>query len=171
MPFDLHPEIPPEGTSTDRVYRGRESAVEQQFRSMLAGTGLPFELPDRIPRTRVALEVAEWIRRHDPAAFDAVHRALFVAYWGDGRDIGDRTTVLEIVAGTGGDAEGAATAHAAGETSTAVDRWRERGLDAGVAGTPAWLFEDRFLVPGCQPRDVFDRVVTRLQARSDDPAT
>ena len=168
VPFDLHPEIPPEGVSAARIYGHRRDEVEARFRELLEPTGLPFSLPERIPRTRDALEVAEWVRRQDPDVFDAVHRALFVAYWGEGRDIGDRDVVLEIVAQAGADADGAAAALAARETADAVDAWRNTALDAGVSGTPAWLFDGDFLVPGCQPRELFDRVVTRLRARNDD---
>jgi predicted DsbA family dithiol-disulfide isomerase len=35
----------------------------------------------------------------------------------------------------------------------------------GVTGTPAWLLDGRFLLPGAQPRDVIERIVSRLRER------
>jgi predicted DsbA family dithiol-disulfide isomerase len=42
----------------------------------------------------------------------------------------------------------------------------ERGTDAavqlGAGGVPAWLVDQRVLVPGAQPRELFDQVLERL---------
>jgi len=40
--------------------------------------------------------------------------------------------------------------------------------ELGIAATPAWLFGDSFVVPGVQPRELFERVVSRLRARTGD---
>jgi predicted DsbA family dithiol-disulfide isomerase len=42
----------------------------------------------------------------------------------------------------------------------------EAAADANVTGTPAWLLDGRLLVPGAQPRDLFEIWVTRLRERS-----
>jgi predicted DsbA family dithiol-disulfide isomerase len=44
----------------------------------------------------------------------------------------------------------------------------ESARELGIAATPAWLFGDSFVVPGVQPREFFERVVTRLRARTGD---
>lgn len=46
-----------------------------------------------------------------------------------------------------------------------ADRSTAEAVDAGVTGTPAWLFAGRYLLPGAQPREVLDRVVTLLRER------
>ena len=35
-------------------------------------------------------------------------------------------------------------------------------LDLGAGGVPAWLIDQRLLVPGAQPHEVFTRVLERL---------
>jgi predicted DsbA family dithiol-disulfide isomerase len=37
----------------------------------------------------------------------------------------------------------------------------------GGGGVPAWVIDDRVLVPGAQPHDVFERVVERLRDQDD----
>jgi len=36
---------------------------------------------------------------------------------------------------------------------------------AGVTGTPAWLVDEKLLIPGAQPREVIERWVTRMLER------
>jgi len=45
----------------------------------------------------------------------------------------------------------------------------EAAMDANVTGTPAWLLYWRLLIPGAQPRDLFEIWVTRLRERPPDP--
>ena len=47
----------------------------------------------------------------------------------------------------------------------AVDASMAAAEQVGVTGTPAWLLDGRFLLPGAQPHDVIERVVSRLQER------
>jgi predicted DsbA family dithiol-disulfide isomerase len=35
-------------------------------------------------------------------------------------------------------------------------------LELGAGGVPAWLVDDRLLVPGAQPHELFDQVLERL---------
>jgi predicted DsbA family dithiol-disulfide isomerase len=35
-------------------------------------------------------------------------------------------------------------------------------MDVGVTGVPAWVIDERVLVPGAQPHDVFERVLAKL---------
>jgi predicted DsbA family dithiol-disulfide isomerase len=38
--------------------------------------------------------------------------------------------------------------------------------ELGIAATPAWSFGNSFVVPGVQPRELFERVVSRLRVRT-----
>ena len=51
------------------------------------------------------------------------------------------------------------------ESGAYEERVRQSTLDAqrlGVSGVPAWLLDDRVLVPGAQPHGIFDRVLREL---------
>ena len=36
---------------------------------------------------------------------------------------------------------------------------------AGIDGIPAWVIDGRLLVPGAQPREVFERAFAKLEAK------
>jgi predicted DsbA family dithiol-disulfide isomerase len=43
-----------------------------------------------------------------------------------------------------------------------IEQYTQAALQLGAGGVPAWLIDERFLVPGAQPHDVFVRVLERL---------
>lgn len=108
------------------------------------------------------------MRRNQPQAFAGYHRALFDAYFARGRDLGDPQVLVE-------EGESCGVARAALDEALrtrsmreAVDRSTREALEAGVSGTPAWLLDRRLLVPGCQPRETFDRIIGRMQQRAQE---
>jgi 2-hydroxychromene-2-carboxylate isomerase len=120
--------------------------------------GLPFNAPTRLPNTRRVLETAEWVRIHQPDAFEGLHQALFRAHFVDGRDIGDPREIDDLVAGAGADPDAARAAVNGGSMAQVVATSMQKAIEAGVTGTPAWLIGD-FLVPGVQPRPFFERLI------------
>jgi len=53
-----------------------------------------------------------------------------------------------------------------GDGASAVASSMRTAHDHGVAATPAWLFGDEFVIPGAEPRELFERIVARLRARA-----
>ncbi len=135
---------------------------------MFEAAGLPHaELVDKVPNSRRALMLAELARYR--GALDALHPRLFDAYWARGRDIGDERVLVE---------EGTAVGLGEDEIIDALQdaRYLERieaqtreAIDLGAGGVPAWMIDQRVLVPGAQPHDVFERVLERLGHTPIDP--
>ena len=166
MPYELHPEIPPEG----RTHRpdGRLAQVYAGIAEECADVGLPFRAPTRTPNSRLALSTAEVVRIHAPAQFPAIDDALFRAHFVDGRDLGDDAVLGEIVASVGLSPQDVRAAVGDGEGEAAVTASMVRAHANGVAATPAWLFGadgEGLVLPGVQPRELYERIVTRLRAR------
>ena len=128
---------------------------------MFEEAGLPHAEPlEKVPNSRGALMLGELAR--DRGAYDELHPRLFDAYWARGRDIGDERVLAE---------EGAAVGLDEAEIIEAVrdERYLDRieaetraAFEVGVSGVPAWVIDQRLLVPGAQPHDVFERVLERL---------
>ncbi len=128
---------------------------------MFEQAGLPHaERLERVSNSRRALMLAELARER--GAFDALHSRLFDAYWARGRDIGDERVLIE---------EGTAAGMGEVEIIDALrdERYMERieaqtraAIELGARGVPAWLIDNRVLVPGAQPHDIFARVLERL---------
>jgi len=166
LPFELHPELPPLGR--DIRPDGRTALVHDEIGRQCAEVGLPFRTPSHIPNSRRALATAEVVRQLRPGSFAALDDALFRAHFVDGHDIGDRDELDRIVASVGIDAAHVRTVVDDGGGQAAIDAAMERAFDRGVAGTPAWSFNDALVLPGVQPRELFERVLERVRARTGD---
>ncbi len=128
---------------------------------MFEQSGLPHaDTLEKVPNSRRALMLAELARER--GVLEALHPRLFDAYWARARDIGDEQVLVE---------EGGAVGLVEDEIVEALsdDRYLERieaqtraVLEMGAGGVPAWLIDQRLLVPGAQPHEVFERVLERL---------
>jgi predicted DsbA family dithiol-disulfide isomerase len=165
MPYELHPEIPPEG----RTLRpdGRMAAVHQHIARLCEEAGLAFLPPSRVPNSRRALETAEVVRQQRPDLFDTVDAALFDAHFVVGLDIGDPDELDRIVSNAGASAADVRALVDAGAGQNAVTASMAVAHGHGIAATPAWLFGEDFVLPGAQPRELFERIVARLRARRE----
>ena len=161
LPYELHPELPIGG-----ITRRRGRALYERIAAECAAAGMPFRPPDHIPNTRLTLEAAELVRRHQPAAFGALHRSLFDAYFADGADIGAADTVFSLVRAAGAHAAEVRRGLERGEGALAVDESMAAAAEADVTGTPAWLVNGSLLIPGVQSEEFFRRVVGRIRART-----
>jgi 2-hydroxychromene-2-carboxylate isomerase len=83
-----------------------------------------------------------WLDATDPAAAKAFARALFAAYWQEGRDIGQAEEVARV-AGTVGESGPAVTAAVAsgGEGDALLRAAVERSLALGVFGSPFFIVD------------------------------
>jgi predicted DsbA family dithiol-disulfide isomerase len=82
------------------------------------------------------------------------------AYWAEGRDIGDPDVLRELVAEAGlEDVDGVLEGDAYAER-VAVSTAQAQSI--GINGIPAFLLDDRLLVLGAQPREVFEQAFGQL---------
>lgn len=161
MPYELHPEIPPEGRRV-RV-DGRLAPVLDRVEAECEAAGLPFRRPTRIPNTRRALETAEVVRARSAVAFATLDAALFRAHFVDGLALDDADVLDRLVDEADVPAADVRKAVDGGEGRPAVDRSMEQAREVGVTSTPAWLVDGRFVIPGALPAETMERWVTRLQ--------
>jgi len=169
MPYELHPELPAGGRAVRAD--GRLGRVHLAIGRECEDVGLPFRPPTRVPNSRRALETAEVVRALDPPAFEALDAALFAAHFVEGEDIGDPDVLDQLVTAAGGrsglvPADDVRTLVDDGAGRVAVAASMTTAHDHGIAATPAWLFGGGFVLPGVQPRELFERVVTRLRAQA-----
>jgi predicted DsbA family dithiol-disulfide isomerase len=132
---------------------------------MFAQEGLPFAgTLAKVPNSRRALMLGELARER--GVFGDVHRRLFDAYWARDRDIGEEQVLVEEGAGAGLDDGEIAQALHDGRYLERIAAETRAAMELGVGGVPGWLIDQRLLVPGAQPYDVFERVLERLGHRA-----
>lgn len=94
--FELRPEpvptLPPDGAYLHDIWN---RAVYPMARER----GMTLRLPPVQPRSRRALEAAEWAR--EQGRFEAMHHALFRAFFEDGRDLDDPEVLADVAASVG----------------------------------------------------------------------
>ena len=166
LPFDLHPEYPPEGIPRDELRRRYPEDVHQRTRRMVEATGLTYNPPpDVVPNSRQALELTELAR--EKGLHDEVHARLMHAYWTEARNIGDRETLLDLVAEAGLDREEAAAALADRRHAGRVDASTAQAHQAGINAIPAFVLDGRLLLLGAQPHDIFQRALDQVGESSE----
>jgi predicted DsbA family dithiol-disulfide isomerase len=170
LPFDLHPEYPPEGIPRPELMARYPAAMHDAVRRMNEEAGLTYNPhPERVPNTRRALEVIEYARgqgRHD-----ALHERIMDAYWTEGRDITDWDELESCVADVGLDPAEARELVESGAFRAAVDGSTQTAQRHGIAAVPAFVFDGRLLVSGAQPHEVLEKAIERIAAmRAEDPA-
>ncbi len=135
--------------------------ARERLHAMFDQAGLPYRRDlERIPNSHGALAVAELVR--DRGRHEAIHARLFEAYWVRGLDLGDEDVLV---------AEGRAIGLAAADIIAAIgspayaeriSAYTQAASELGAGGVPAWLIDERLLVPGAQPHEVFERILGRL---------
>lgn len=137
------------------------SEFGERLNEMFAAAGLPFasEL-EKVPNSRRALMLGELAR--DRGAYEALHPRLFDAYWSRGLDLGDQRVLAAEGAAAGLDRVEIENALAEPRYLERVEHETKAVLELGAGGVPAWLVDQRVLIPGAQPHEVFDQVLGRL---------
>jgi predicted DsbA family dithiol-disulfide isomerase len=151
LPFQIHPDIPPEGIEAGP----RSGPVYQMLEREAAQAGLPLNWPPRLPDTRTALSAAEWVRRQRPDASDEFNRALFAAHFELGEDLGDTEVIMRHAGAAGVDTASLRAVLADGSARAVLAEAESLGARFGVQATPTWLIA-REMVSGLRPESAFE---------------
>ena len=153
LPFDLHPEYPPEG-----VPRNPERAARAA--QLFASHGLAYNPPPVSPRSLDAQRLAEHARSQ--GLYLPFFERTMDAYWAQAGDIGDHAVLRMLAAEVGVD--GADEILMSEAYADAVRRSTAEAHAVGINGIPAFLLDRRLLVLGAHPRETFERAFEQLGA-------
>lgn len=158
-PFELHPEVPPEGRP-----RGEASGRPNPAMEAAHAAGIPMIRPSVIANSRLALEASEFVRATAPEAFEGFHKAVFHAYFVEDRNIGEVDVLTGIAETLGVDTAALRAALAERTYAPAVDDRIQWAVSRGITSTPFFLFaaDKLYAVPGAQEYPVFQSVMERL---------
>jgi predicted DsbA family dithiol-disulfide isomerase len=161
LPFDLHPEYPPEGLPRERLLARYGEAGIARTRAMFEANGLDYNPhPDVVPNTRTALRLTELAR--DRGLHEPFHDRLMDAYWAEAQDIGDPEVLRSLAAEVGLEQEEVERVLGSDEHLDRVTASTYQAASIGITGIPAFLIDRRLLVLGAQPREVFERAFAQL---------
>ena len=168
LPFELHPEVPREGTASERLLPpGYLARARRSIDAMAREVGLAMEPKDRLINTRLALATAEFARER--GVFETVHRALFKGHWEGTAELDRVADLRRIVAEHGLDPDELEEALAGGRYEPVIDRHRAEAASAGIDAIPSHVVGKRYLLVGAQPVSVFRRVLERIAEEDAEP--
>ncbi len=175
QPFELNPTMAPEGADAAAYLKAKYGMSEAQLahnrgviRERGAAVGFAFGERARVWNTFDAHRLLHWAGLQDEAAGTACQRALkhalLQAYHGDGRNPGDRDVLLDLAAQAGLDAAEAAAVLAEGRHADEVRAAERHWQQAGIQSVPAVVIDQRHLVSGGQPPEVFEQALRQIAA-------
>jgi len=168
LPFELHPEVPREGTARERLLPPDYIArVRRSMDAMAREVGLVMEPKDRLINTRLALATAEFARQR--GMFEPVHRALFKGHWEGTAELDRVQDLRRIVAEHGLDPDELEDALAGGRYEPVIDRHRADASAVGIDAIPSHIVGRRYLLVGAQPLTVFEQVLERIAGEDAAP--
>ena len=165
LPFDLHPEYPPEGIPLAELHGRYGIGVGESdpLRDRFAASGLEYNRPAIVPNTRLALRLSELAREH--GLHDRFHNRLMEAYWSEAVDVGEADELRRLASEVGlpdDDVERVVADPSA--YLDIVEGSTAQAQSFGINGIPAFLLDRRLLVVGAQPLEVFRRAFAQLRA-------
>ena len=174
QPFELNPQMPPEGEDTvqhlarkyglspDQLAKNREALRERG-----ASVGFTFGERPRIWNTFDAHRLLHWAGLVGAERQRALKHALLGAYHTDGDNPGDAAVLLRAAKQAGLDETEArdviASRRYADEVRAAQRHWQELGIHA----VPSVIIDGQHLIQGGQPPEVFERALRQLAGQAE----
>jgi predicted DsbA family dithiol-disulfide isomerase len=167
--FPLHPETPAEGRSMAELYAGRNvdpEAMYTRMKTLMDAEGLPYGRRTHTYNSRLAQELGKWADTQPGG--EAIHDALYRAYFVGARNIGDPDVLVDIAQSVGLSADAARDVLTGRLFKGEVDADWEKSRGSGVTGVPTFVAGGRGVV-GAQPYDVLEQLVDKAGARRRAP--
>lgn len=173
-PFELNPGMPPEGQSIEEHLTQKYGAGAAQLartqaaireRGEALGIAFNLEARSRIYNTRDAHRLLHWAgEAYGGAAQRTLKLALLKAYFTEGRDVSDPAVLLEL-------AQAAGLPEAQARELLQSDRYAAEVAEAeaqvqaqGIHSVPAIVVNQRHLIQGGQPVEVFEQMLRQVMA-------
>ena len=167
QPFELNPRMPPEGEDTTEhlvaKYGSTPAELEhnrEKIRVRGAELGFVFNRRDRVYNTFDAHRLLHWAELEGQGL--ALKHALLRAYFTDAEDVSAHATLVRVATGVGLDAERARQILASDEYASEVRDRQAYYAAQGIQAVPAVIVNQRHLISGGQPVEVFERALRQI---------
>jgi predicted DsbA family dithiol-disulfide isomerase len=173
QPFELNPHMPPEGQDTAQYIAAKYGLTTEQIERNQAamrarGQAVGFDFGvgkrKRVYNTFDAHRLLHWAGLESAARQRALKHALLKAYFTDGDDPSDHEVLVRLAGACGLDA-GRARVILESDAYAGDVRERERHYaEQGIQAVPSVIIDERHLIQGGQPVEVFESALHQLAA-------
>ena len=174
QPFELNPQMPPEGEDiTEHLARKygltpeQVKTNQQAIRDRAAAVGFDFRM-DKRSRTWNTFDthrLLHWAHEVNPAQQRALKEALFSAYFTEGLNPGSHEVLLRLCNEVGLDGDTAQAILGSDRYAAAVREAEAIWQQAGIRSVPAFIINDKHLISGGQPPEVFEQALRQIAAQ------
>jgi len=174
QPFELNPAMPPEGQNIVEHIGQKYGATPEQSasnRAMIHARAAEVGFDMRTgPESRIwnTFDVHRLLflagiegRQH------ALKHAMFDAHFTDGLNMSDHEVLADTAQKAGLDRDAAAEVLASGRYGPEVRAEEQVWQARGITSVPAVVIDDRYLISGGQPVDVFEQALRTIAAEAD----
>ena len=174
QPFELNPQMGPEGEDAVAYLSAKYGISDEQIarnqaaiRERGAAVGFSFGTRGRVWNTFDAHRLLRWAGVEGPAgAQRALKHALLQAYHGQGHNPSDAEVLVAAAVGAGLDTGRAREVLASDEFSAEVRQAESFWQQAGIRSVPSVVVNDRHLIQGGQPPEVFEQALRQIAAEA-----
>ena len=175
QPFELNPQMAAEGQEIVEhlsqkygIDAAQIAANTEAIRQRGASVGFSFGIGkrSRVYNTFNAHRLLHWAGLSGDAAQRALKHALLKAYFTDGLDPSDQAVLVQAAAAAGLDEAGARAVLASDAHAADVRRAQAFYQQQGIQSVPAIIINDRHLISGGQPVEVFERALRQIAAEA-----
>ena len=157
--FQLHPQTPVGGVRLDEYFPAeRVPAMRRHLAEVAAHFGVELLVPERMPNTRRALQLAEVAR--DDGRLEGFRERAMDAYWTAGADLEDSAVLRRLSQSAGLEPDALERADRDPVYATRILDIREEADTMGVTGIPTFVIGN-YAMTGCQPFEVLEQLATR----------
>jgi predicted DsbA family dithiol-disulfide isomerase len=182
QPFELNPKMGAEGqditehiTEKYGITKAQADANRENIRQRGAQVGFTFSMPhaagvdagksrSRIYNTFDAHRLLHWAELQDIGRQKALKEALFTAYFTDGQNPASQEVLVDLAKKVGLDPIQAREVLASNAYADDVREREQHYQSQGIHSVPAIIINDRHLISGGQPADVFEQALRQIAA-------
>ena len=180
QPFELNPQMGPEGQDiTEHLTQKYGSTPEQQLQARAGiaqrGAAVGFEFRKegrgRAWNTFDAHRLLTWAGEQGAKQQRDLKMALLRAYHGEGRNLSDPAVLADVAASAGLDRKQAEEVIASGRYAQKVRDAEQHWHSLGITAVPSVVINERHLIQGGQPPELFEQALRQLAQQPEGSAT
>ena len=171
QPFELNPDMAKEGVNAGEYLSRKYGLSAAQLASNRANirargeaVGFSFGERNRVWNTFDAHRLLHWAGLQDAAKQRALKHALLRAYHGEGRNPSAKDVLLELAQEVGLDVDAARGILESDAYMREVREAEKFWLGKGINSVPAVIIDNKHLISGGQPPEVFEQALRKIAA-------
>ena len=173
QPFELNPDMVPEGEDTTEHLRAKYGASDEQaaatretIRARGADVGFTFNF-DKRSRIYNTFDAHRLLHAAEISGHQlALKKALLSAYFTEGKDPSNHAVLQDVATRVGMDPDTVRAILASDRYAAEVREQENFYTSQGIRSVPAVVINDRHLISGGQPAEVFERALRDIAAQS-----